>query len=71
MPLRPDDPTHSIDDVTCLKETANALLCAIDGEEVWIPKSQLSDDSEVFNDGENSSGRLVISEWIAKQKGMI
>lgn len=58
-----------IDDVTVLKATDKALLCEIDGEQVWIPKGQIDDDSEVFQEGQD--GQLVISEWIAKEKGLV
>jgi hypothetical protein len=51
------------------KETDKALLCVIEGKEVWIPKSQIHDDSEVFEEGHK--GKLVISEWIAKEKELI
>jgi hypothetical protein len=50
-------------------ETAMAILCWIDGEKVWIPKSQIDDASEVYKDGDR--GVLVVTEWIAKQKGLI
>lgn len=55
----------------CLKSTSKALLVNVDGEEMWIPKSQIHDDSEVFDDDEHSQGTLVISEWIAEQKGLL
>lgn len=57
--------------VTCKKETDMALLCVIDGEDVWIPKSQVHDDSEVFDGANNATGKLVVSEWIATQKGLV
>lgn len=59
-----------LDDVRCKKMTPKALLCVIEDEEVWIPQSQIDDDSEVYDDGENSEGTLIISEWIAEQKGL-
>jgi hypothetical protein len=52
-----------------LRETDAALLCFIDGEEHWIPKSQIDDDSEVFEEGH--SGTLIVSEWIATQKELV
>lgn len=58
-------------DVVCKKATDKALLCVVDGEEVWIPLSHVDDDSEVFDDRENARGTLVISEWIAEQKGLV
>ncbi len=56
--------------VTALKEADSglALLCEIDGEAVWIPHSQIDDDSEVFEEGHH--GNLVISAWLAEQKGL-
>lgn len=54
--------------VTVKRETSAALLVEIDGAEHWIPKGQISDDSEVFAEG--TSGKLVVSEWIATQKGL-
>lgn len=58
-------------DVECTAESEKAILCKFpDREEpLWIPKSQIDDDSEVYeNDG---SGKLIISHWIAKEKGLI
>ena len=59
----------SFDDVRCLCETPKAILVEIDGEEVWIPQSQITDDSEVWKEGDE--GTLVITEWIAKQKRLL
>lgn len=52
----------------CIRETSAAILVEIGEEEVWIPKSQIDDDSEVYKDGDE--GTLVITAWIAKQKGI-
>lgn len=46
-----------------------ALLCLIEGEEIWIPKSQITDDSEVYKIG--TEGTLVITDWIAEKKGLV
>ena len=64
-------PTVSFQNVRVIRETGAALLCVIEEEEIWIPKSQIHDDSEVFDSDENSDGRLVVSEWIAVQKGLV
>lgn len=56
------------DDVTVKVDTPKALLCIIEGDEVWIPLSQISEDSEVYRYG--SSGKLIVSRWIADQKGL-
>lgn len=59
------------EDVRCIRASEMALLVEINGEEVWIPKSQVDEDSEVFDDDANAEGVLVVSEWIAIQKGLV
>ena len=56
-------------DVEAIHETDDALLCLIDEEKVWIPKTQVKDDSEVYEIGHK--GKLVVSEWIATMKGLV
>lgn len=56
------------EDVEVKHETEMAILCVVDGNEVWIPKSIIHDDSEVFKAG--TTGRLIIPEWLAKAKGL-
>jgi hypothetical protein len=55
-----DDPVEA--------ESENAILVEVEGEKVWLPKSQIEEDSEVY--GKGHTGTLVITEWIAKQKGI-
>ncbi len=69
--MRETDPTVTFKDVTCRKATEKALLCIIDGEEHWIPQSHVHPDSEVYDDADNAEGKLVVSEWIARQKGLV
>lgn len=57
-----------IEDVKGIRETEMAVLCEIDGEEHWIPKSQIDDDSEVYE--EDTEGTLIVSQWLADQKGI-
>lgn len=56
-------------DVTVIAETEKALLCDIEGEEIWIPKSQITDNSEVLEKGDK--GMLIITQWIASEKGLV
>lgn len=56
-------------DAICVRSTEKAILVRIDGAEHWIPQSHVHDDSEVYAEGDE--GTLVISEWIAKQKGLL
>ncbi len=57
------------ENVRCIRESASAILCAIDGDEIWIPQSQVDDDSEVF--GKNHHGTLIVSQWIAEEKSLV
>ena len=59
--------------VTLKAKSAKAILVEDeDGEEVWIPNSQIDDDSEIWEDSEKGEeGKLVISEWLATQKGWL
>lgn len=61
--------TAEFENVKCIKVTPNAILCAIDGKEIWIPQSQVDDASEVFSVGDE--GTLIVTEWIAIQKGLV
>lgn len=36
---------------------------------IWFPKSQVDDDSEVWEKGQ--TGEFVCSEWVAKEKKLI
>jgi hypothetical protein len=53
----------------CTRDTDKAILVEIDGDEFWIPQSHVDDDSEVYEEGQR--GTLVISQWIAEQKGIV
>lgn len=48
--------------------TDTALLVLIGDEEVWIPRSQV-EDGESVEEGDGP-GTLVVSEWIAREKGL-
>lgn len=51
-------------------ETDKAILCVFDdGEEHWIPKSVIDDDSEVF-DANHGDGTLIVSSWFAEKEGL-
>ena len=57
--------------VTFLHETA-AAICIYDHvseEEVWIPLSQVDEIHGRRTDG-GGEGTIVISDWIARQKGL-
>ena len=57
--------------VTCqrIRETDNAVLIRepVTGEDLWIPLSQV----EEMHFDKNQYGTMVMTEWIAKQKGIL
>jgi len=55
-------------EATCLATTEQAILVEVDNEEFWIPRSQLSEDSEVADKGDE--GTLIVTRWVAEQKGL-
>jgi hypothetical protein len=57
-------------DATAIRETEKAVLCDVGGEKpVWIPQSQIDDDSEVWKAGD--AGILIVNEWFAVEKGLV
>ena len=52
--------------------TSAAILVVLEDmdeeEEAWIPRSCIHDDSEVY-DEDNKEGNLVVSAWLAKERG--
>lgn len=60
--------TVTIRDALVKVKTQKAILVDVDGEDYWIPLSQVDDESEVYESGDQ--GDLVITEWIAQQKGL-
>lgn len=57
-----------INDCRVKRATDKAILVEVDGEEAWIPQSQIDDESEVWKDGDE--GTLVIPLWLAEAKGL-
>lgn len=61
-----------IPDAWCISETEKAIKVEIGEVEdglIWIPKSQIHDDSEVWK--AEQSGTLVVSNWFAEQRGWL
>lgn len=59
---------HIIKKAKVLRETPRALLVQFDGEEKWIPKSCISDDSSVYSakEGEQEGELRVVGWWAAE-----
>lgn len=56
-------------DGRCIRETDKAILVKLEtGEEKWIPKSVVHDDSEVYEKG--GEGKLVVQGWWAEAQGL-
>ena len=55
--------------LTIQRDTANAILVKMPntGEEIWFPLSQVDKIVRSPNKGEDE---LIVSDWIAKQKGL-
>jgi hypothetical protein len=60
-----------VENVHCKHMTEKALLCRIGKEDMWIPRSQVREESEVLDDLNASEGTLIISHWIASEKGLV
>lgn len=57
-----------LEDVLCIAETAKAIKVILpDNDETWVPKSQVDEDSEVYEN--NSSGTLIVTRWFADKEG--
>lgn len=52
--------------------TEKALRVQLESEDDprWIPKSQIHDDSEVYDCGDNASGDLIVRRWFAEKEGL-
>lgn len=58
-----------IEECEATAETDKALLVSIDGDEpIWVPKSVIDDESEVYSKGHE--GTLVVAEWFARKNGL-
>lgn len=73
--MRPGDPTIEVD-VKVMHKSAKALLVAIQDcdykgkPDEWIPLSQIAEDSEINRESDvGDEGTLIMSKWIAEQKG--
>jgi hypothetical protein len=64
---------EEIEDCTCIRETRKACLIRVPGTgkapaEVWVPKSVIHDDSEVYKEGDR--GTLIVARWFAEKEGL-
>jgi hypothetical protein len=73
MPRGDDEKEFTIDNAKCIRESEKAIFVkaqffedlGLQDGQVWIPKSQVTDNSEVFEtDGE---GKLIVTMWFARK----
>ena len=58
-------------EVTVVRESEKALLVDYEGEEFWVPKSQIHADSEIYSSRQvGETGNLVLPYWLAEKKGL-
>ena len=57
----------TVGDAVAVGETDKALKVDLEGEIIWVPKSQIHDDSEVYEPG--TDGTLIVTRWFADQRG--
>jgi hypothetical protein len=62
--------TIAFDKTCCIGESDKGLLVLFENtaEQHWLPKSQISDDSQIQHRGDE--GTLLVSDWIAQQKNL-
>lgn len=58
---------HAMGQGKCKRDTEKALLITIDDKDVWVPKSCVHDDSEVYEVGHE--GEVVVKRWWAEKNG--
>lgn len=54
-------------------DTGKALRVSVDdlGRDIWVPHSQIHDDSEVFDCDDNAVGHLIITRWFAEKERLV
>lgn len=55
-------------DAVCIRQTDKAIQVRIGKRELWVPQSQVHDDSEVYALGHD--GVLVLRGWFARKEGI-
>jgi len=62
---------YTIEDAEAVGETPKGLWISASefDENVFVPYSQIHDDSEVYRVGHD--GALVVNEWFAEQRGWV
>lgn len=62
------EPTLRIETARVISTSAMAVCVKIGGEDTWIPRSQMR---SISTEVRGEDAEIVITEWIAKQKGIL
>lgn len=61
-----------VEDVEVRASSPDAILIEVlvnkTAKKIWIPRSQISNESEVFDEGDE--GTLVIPRWLAEREAL-
>ena len=62
--------TVTIRGAECIAETDKAIKVRAGDldEDIWVPKSVIDDDSEVYK--ADTDGDLIVAEWWARKEGL-
>jgi hypothetical protein len=65
-----DDGGTSLGKGKCIRATERAILVKLEkGKEIWIPKRNVHDNSEVYEVGEEGNeGNVIVKTWWAEQE---
>lgn len=64
-------PWIHLEDCRVIRTTDAAILIEYEGEELWCPRSQVSEgDKYEAGDGENDGVTISITTWLARKHGI-
>lgn len=66
-------PAH-VGQAQCIRETEKAVQVELESypekSPLWIPKSVIHEDSDVYDAQKHATGELVLQTWWAEQEGL-
>lgn len=68
---RDEDKYTDFEGVEFIAATDKAVRVEIEGDQYWVPKSQISEDSEIDGDSKKGDvGTLIATKWWAEQENL-
>jgi hypothetical protein len=64
-----DEPVEIEIEEPAFANTGRAVLVRYQGEEMWIPFSEIDPASDVWKKGD--TGKMIIPRWLARNKGIV